>query len=589
VLFFLMYLAIGLLFARRKLQELSSAPDDDSRSAMLRWSARQGDYVDGSILFGPPIVGFGLQFALVQHIEFGAAYSALALGIIYMSLARWLAGHARALLLSETCLALGVVFASLAIPLGLDARWTSAAWAVEGAAVFWLGLRQQRTLAKAFGLLLQFGAGMALLIDLQSLLYRNSYGLLAHGDFWTPLIVSLAAMISAGFLQTLAPTKQRLGALLLAWAVMWWAVAVISGAERFAAVEVQIPTMLFLASLSVALWTVVALRLRWSPFSVLCALLTPACTLLLLASLSFDYHPAAHWGWLAWAAVFAVHALSLRRLVDLLPGWAASAAHVIGCWLIISVLALELRFGLMQLSEHYNAWRWLGWALLPSAYLLLMAAPRTLPWPIEPYSREYRVWAAAPLALLMLVWFWLANIFSDGAADPLPYLPVLNPLELGLLFALAGIFVWSRSRLAQLGISEDLAQRTNQVIAGVCLFALVTAIVMRTAHHWIGVPYELDDLLASMRVQAALSIVWTLMALALMVGGHLRGRREVWIAGAILIGVVVAKLFFVELSDRGGLERIVSFIGVGVLLLVVGYFSPLPPKSPAHSATGPQS
>jgi uncharacterized membrane protein len=42
--------------------------------------------------------------------------------------------------------------------------------------------------------------------------------------------------------------------------------------------------------------------------------------------------------------------------------------------------------------------------------------------------------------------------------------------------------------------------------------------------------------------------------------------------------VVVAKLFFVELSNRGGLARIVSFIGVGVLLLVVGYFAPLPPK-----------
>ena len=223
ILFFLMYLAIGLLFARRKLQELSTAPDDDSRGALLRWSARQGDYVDGSILFGPPIVGFGLQFALVHPIEFGAAYSALALGVIYMSLARWLVGHARALLLSETCLALGVVFASLAIPLALDARWTSAAWAVEGAAVFWLGLRQQRTLAKAFGLLLQLGAGMALLIDMQSLFYGNGYGLLAHGDFWTPLIVALAAMISAGFLHRLAPTKQRLGAVLLAWAVLWWA------------------------------------------------------------------------------------------------------------------------------------------------------------------------------------------------------------------------------------------------------------------------------------------------------------------------------------------------------------------------------
>ena len=51
-----------------------------------------------------------------------------------------------------------------------------------------------------------------------------------------------------------------------------------------------------------------------------------------------------------------------------------------------------------------------------------------------------------------------------------------------------------------------------------------------------------------------------------------------WLIGAALIAVVVAKLFFVELSNRGGLARIVSFIGVGGLLLVVGYFAPLPPK-----------
>jgi uncharacterized membrane protein len=69
------------------------------------------------------------------------------------------------------------------------------------------------------------------------------------------------------------------------------------------------------------------------------------------------------------------------------------------------------------------------------------------------------------------------------------------------------------------------------------------------------------------------------MALTLMIGGHLRARRPLWLAGAALIGVVVAKLFLVELSDQAGLERIVSFIGVGILLLVVGYFAPLPPKT----------
>ncbi len=39
------------------------------------------------------------------------------------------------------------------------------------------------------------------------------------------------------------------------------------------------------------------------------------------------------------------------------------------------------------------------------------------------------------------------------------------------------------------------------------------------------------------------------------------------------------KLFFVELAHQGGLFRIVSFTRVGALLLVVGYFAPVPPAT----------
>jgi len=51
-----------------------------------------------------------------------------------------------------------------------------------------------------------------------------------------------------------------------------------------------------------------------------------------------------------------------------------------------------------------------------------------------------------------------------------------------------------------------------------------------------------------------------------------------WFAGLSLLAVVIAKLFFVDLSTVGSIERIVSFIGVGLLMLVVGYYSPLPPR-----------
>ncbi|WP_077044172.1 DUF2339 domain-containing protein [Pseudomonas sp. KK4] len=691
ILFFLMYLAIGLLFARRKLLEMSDAPEQDDRDALLRWSARKGDYVDGTLLFGPPLVGFGLQFALVQHLAFAAAFSALALGILYMGLARVLF-KGRTLLLAETCLALGVIFTSLAIPLGLDARWTTAAWAVEGAGIFWLGLRQHRQLARAFALLLQLGSALVFLGELggseSSLLGGSTLGalmlgvallfsfhqlhkalpeqtaiwerkgqpvlaclglaflyllaplfffghgtviswalagvvtlfvglrlpsrafvftalavqwlagalfltvwpapaqaLLAQGGFWAPLLLGLAGFVAAWGLQfgncSVAIDgllARRLSQGMLVWGAAWWALAGSSEVLRFAPLELQATLLLGVAALSVALWTLLALRLKWPSLGVLCTVLIPAAGLVLLAAWHSRYHPAANVGWLSWAAVFLVHFISLRRLAPMLPAWASSGAHVLGCWLLIGVLALELRYGLLLLSEQYNAWRWLGWAILPSLYLVLMAAPRNWPWPVSAYPREYRFYAAAPLAVLMLGWFWLANTFSDGNAEPLPYVPLINPLELGLLFALFGVYAWLRSAVPQLTIYRAPVDRAAQLIVGVSLFAFFTAMVMRAAHHWSGVPFELDALLESMRVQAGLSIVWTLMALALMIGGHLRHRREVWLIGAALIGVVVAKLFFVELSNRGGLARIVSFIGVGVLLLVVGYFAPLPPK-----------
>ena len=152
----------------------------------------------------------------------------------------WRSGG-RVLLLVETCLALGVVFASLAIPLGLDARWTSAAWAVEGAGIYWLGLRQGRPLARAFALLLQFGAALAFLGGLgagaETLLDGSPLGALMLGaallfSFWQLRLASLEAatdlerrglpvLACAGlaFLYLMAPLAFAAEGTAIAWAL----------------------------------------------------------------------------------------------------------------------------------------------------------------------------------------------------------------------------------------------------------------------------------------------------------------------------------------------------------------------------------
>ena len=123
------------------------------------------------------------------------------------------------------------------------------------------------------------------------------------------------------------------------------------------------------------------------------------------------------------------------------------------------------------------------------------------------------------------------------------------------------------------------ARRSAAALWGGLLFAILNGVLLRSLHQWGDVPWDWDAMLASRPVQSALSIFWTLIALGGMVAATRRSLRSLWLVGAALMAVVVAKLFLVDLSNVGGIERVVSFIGVGVLMLVLGYFAPVPPKA----------
>src|SRR6185436_6152821 len=97
------------------------------------------------------------------------------------------------------------------------------------------------------------------------------------------------------------------------------------------------------------------------------------------------------------------------------------------------------------------------------------------------------------------------------------------------------------------------------------------AVLFRALHHFGEVPYTLDAMLASMLARAAVSIFWTSLAFALLVVAARVGARVIWLTGSGLLGVVVIKLFLIDLSSTGTVARIVSFVGVGVLLLIIGY------------------
>jgi uncharacterized membrane protein len=193
----------------------------------------------------------------------------------------------------------------------------------------------------------------------------------------------------------------------------------------------------------------------------------------------------------------------------------------------------------------------------------------------------YRLDVALVLAVAFAAWSIFANVTHDARSDPLPYLPIVNALDLAhVLGAICVASAWMALRRMPGDVPADLRGRGAIAMAGGLTFFWLNGVLLRSIHHWAGVPYRLEPMLRSVLVQAALSVFWSLLALALMLFATRRGLRGLWMLGAGLMAVVVAKLFLVDLSHVGGIERIVSFIAVGVLMLVIGYFSPVPPRKP---------
>src|SRR5690606_14476354 len=109
------------------------------------------------------------------------------------------------------------------VPLALSGSATAAIWAVEGAGLLWLGVRQKRKLARAFGVLLQVLAAGQLMIAKPD--YLQPTMPLFNGVFMAAFGLAVAGYASGVFLSRLgaarASYERGSAQILLAWAVFW--------------------------------------------------------------------------------------------------------------------------------------------------------------------------------------------------------------------------------------------------------------------------------------------------------------------------------------------------------------------------------
>lgn len=581
-----------------------------------------GNAVDSTLVFGTPLIAFGLQAGLVKHFELGTAFSAMGFAALYLVLAAVLARRAleNYRLLIECFIAIGVGFATLAVPLALDAQWTSAVWALEGAGAFWVGMRQARWMPRAFGLLLQAVAAM-------SFVNASKYGLsllpLINPVFIGAVLIAVPALLIAWWLRQDLPhsestwakayavAEKQLASPMFVYGFVWWCAALMLEINRSTpAVQVgDLDSYAFSHSTAqLLLLLVIVMSARLSQFFGLtknwavatwpsrASLALMAVTL--ISQWAINASVLAMPAWLVWPAVLVLHYWMLRvnNMGDAIKDNSTLQKlnyflHVGGVWLVTALLADCLWF----LIGKGDLWKtsWASVVLMVSGIGVLMAlslwagranqrsALASFKWPLNPYALAYYWYAALPLVVMVFVGAMVVAVSSSGRTDPLPYIPLLNPTDLTLALALGSLVFWQRSIVAAVPVpagSALLSSPRYWVALAVLAFVAINTVWLRVAHHFFGVNWDVASLFNSFVVQTGYAILWTVLALSLMLIAGRRKLRTLWLIGAALLGVVVLKLLLIDLSNAGGAERIIAFIAVGALMLIVGYLAPLPPK-----------
>lgn len=605
-----LYLFITVQYAR----QLSAT---DESSAAVGAGNVPVPYVDAGLMFGAPLVAAGLQAAMVRHVPYALAASAAVLSGVYLLLGRWLwrRGGERLRLLTEGMLALGAIFLTLVAPLVLDARWTAAAWAVQGAGMVWVAMRQRRSWALYFGLALQ---PMAALSFWGRPLDTSASMFVANAVFAGVLLLAASALVCARLLQRggwpesvngqaattagFAPSPM----MALHWAAIVLALLhlLVGGYVEMGRAPWSTPDRLqssILWVVSVAVVLEAAHRpLAWSELALPARPLLAMAALLSLGGAAEAVIWSDGWArlWPAGLAEVAVVLLASGWLLRRLDAPSEAGARLRGSLPgeALGVLWYAMLQGLLftvavmvQFITDYRGWMGGALIVMPTliAWLALSGVERGR-WPMDRYPALWIIGLALPWMAILVLWSLAVNLLVDGSMQPLPYLPLLNPVDLGhglmLLYAL-------RLRRSLLALRADAltsrwpgAQTRVWAATAAVAFWWLTNVLVRTLHHWMGTPMWGDGALDSGLVQTGLSILWTLIALATMFvatrrfdTGH---ARSVWIVGAILLGVVVVKLLLVDLSQTSALQRIISFVGVGLLMLLVGYVAPLPPQRP---------
>ena len=551
ILFFVIYLLVPLLYARRR-------------------EPGKRDMVDGCLLFGNPLIAFALQAGLLKGDPVGLAFSALVLAMLYAALAWWLLRRTSLRVIGEAHAILAIGFATLCVPLALSAGATACTFALEGAGLVWLGLRQQRRFPRWSGYALQLLAGVAWVFG-----DNPDHAMpIVNGIAIGALLISLAGFASAELLHRASGRAVFIG-LFNGWGLLWWLIAWLHEIDRWVPALSQADAVLGLTALSIAVAGFAYTRMQRPLHAWIAAAGFVIAVFISMQQAQDHRQPFAEWGTLAWLAFAVAGPFALRWIAR---SAAIALAHNGWLWAWTVALAFLLQWFAI---DHGLAGGWV-WALsyLPLLALATLLRKRSsvIGWPIGDAFRHVLP-SLSGLLLIALVVVFGNSLFAAGSSAPLPFVPIINPLE---LVQLAILLLIARGDGFSTFGRVFAAQRMRVLV--VLGFVFVSVATLRGVHHLGQVPWD-EALVWTTLAQTSLTVVWSLVGMAAWIVGSRRGNRPLWLAGAVLMGIVLLKLLLVDRQHLGNLYGIASFIAYGLLCTVIGYLAPAPAKTSIENAS----
>jgi uncharacterized membrane protein len=115
--------------------------------------------------------------------------------------------------------------------------------------------------------------------------------------------------------------------------------------------------------------------------------------------------------------------------------------------------------------------------------------------------------------------------------------------------------------------SRPLAYRAIAATAAVGLSLVYLSLEIRTLYHGAiltrGVTSDAE--------QYTYSAVWLMFGVLLLVTGFLLRSQPARLASAAVVALTIAKVFFIDMAGLTGIFRALSFIGLGAVLVGIGW------------------